>query len=158
MDKTKQISVILNCDLEEASENSSERMITILQNVNKLIFQAVEKDQKKTDMLFWVETCSTMNRHLQLKRSCKLQDQIIICLEACSQARRFSQGDEFLIGNMRCSGLFQFQLFLDLFFGVSILQRKNSTIYLPDAITCSVMCLFHKQQILQIGSILKLCK
>lgn len=48
MDKTKQISVILNCDLEEASENSSERMITILQNVNKLIFQAVEKDQKKT--------------------------------------------------------------------------------------------------------------
>lgn len=52
MDKTKQISVILNCDLEEASENSSERMITILQNVNKLIFQAVEKDQKKPTCCF----------------------------------------------------------------------------------------------------------
>lgn len=49
MDKTKQKSVILNCDLVEASENSSEGMITILQNVNKLVFQAVEKDQKITD-------------------------------------------------------------------------------------------------------------
>ncbi|XP_061187058.1 uncharacterized protein LOC133195217 [Saccostrea echinata] len=49
MDKTRKKSVILNCDLVEASENSSEGMITILQNVNKLVFQAVEKDQKITD-------------------------------------------------------------------------------------------------------------
>ncbi|KAK3085431.1 hypothetical protein FSP39_003218 [Pinctada imbricata] len=49
--RTKEKSVILNCDLVEASENTSEGMITILQNVNKLVFQAVGQNQKIKDRI-----------------------------------------------------------------------------------------------------------
>jgi hypothetical protein len=49
MNDTKVRSVILNCDLVEASENSSEGMITILQNVNNLVFQAVERERRITN-------------------------------------------------------------------------------------------------------------
>lgn len=45
--KTKQKSVILNCDLVDASENTSEGMIHILQEIHKLAVPHRQQGQKK---------------------------------------------------------------------------------------------------------------
>lgn len=82
-------------------------MITILQNVNKLVFQAVEKDKKITDIVVFGGDVLTNERAFAAQEAMlnAISDYDMLG-RACSQARRFSQGDGLLIGSMHCSGLF----------------------------------------------------